>query len=417
MPMRPGFYKVVCAGILMTGLWTEPPHEEMALAKSAVEAAVKAGAQRYAKERFQEAQDSLRGATLALRQAYRENLLTRDYGRVTITASAAIDKGYEAAVEAVRNKRMVRKKAEEVIDEAHRTVETTRRAIENLPPDPATRFQLITADVLLGESKLAFSKGEFHESIEKADGVQDRINRTAVAAKSVVERYAGSEQGAAWRKWAQETIAWSDGANSYAIIVDKINRACRLYYDGKLVKSYKADLGPNFMKDKLVAGDRATPEGKYRITGITGPGGSRYYRALHLNYPNAEDLARFHEMKRKGLISKRAGIGGLIEIHGAGGRGKDWTAGCVALRNRDIDDVARRIRVGTPVTIVGYQGENIGSVASVDLPVAKRTIPEKRIVKREPRRMAMKVTRKSGGKRKVGRRNGRGGSEQGRENT
>jgi lipoprotein-anchoring transpeptidase ErfK/SrfK len=404
MPTRSGFYKVVCAGTLMTGLWTEPPQEEMALAKSAVEAAVKAGAQQYAEERFQEAQDSLRETTLALRQAYRRNILTRDYRRVTIKASATIDKGYEAAVEAVRNKRMMRKKAEEMVDEAHRTVEATKRAIENLPPDPATRFQFITADVLLRESRLAFSRGEFQKAVEKARGVQDRIGRTTVAAKSVIDRYASSEQGATWKKWAQETIAWSDGANSYAIIVDKINRACRLYYDGKLVKSYKADLGPNFIKDKLVAGDRATPEGKYRITGITGPGGSRYYRALHLNYPNAEDIARFNEMKRKGLISKRASIGGLIEIHGAGGRGKDWTAGCVALRNRDIDDLARRVRVGTPVTIVGYQGENVGTVAAVDLP-GERTVPEKRIVKRRPQQVAMKTTKKSGGKKRVGRRN------------
>ena len=48
-----------------------------------------------------------------------------------------------------------------------------------------------------------------------------------------------------------------------------------------------------------------------------------------------------------------AGIGGLIEIHGEGGRGRDWTRGCVALANPDIDDLFRHVEVGTPVTIVG----------------------------------------------------------------
>jgi hypothetical protein len=47
----------------------------------------------------------------------------------------------------------------------------------------------------------------------------------------------------------------------------------------------------------------------------------------------------------------------LIEIHGHGGRGTDWTQGCVALSNSDMDDLVRYVGVGTPVTIVGYRGE------------------------------------------------------------
>jgi len=58
-------------------------------------------------------------------------------------------------------------------------------------------------------------------------------------------------------------------------------------------------------------------------------------------------------------IPRGASMGGLIEIHGNGGRGKDWTKGCVALRNSDMDDLFRRTSVGTPVTIVGGDGQGV----------------------------------------------------------
>jgi L,D-peptidoglycan transpeptidase YkuD (ErfK/YbiS/YcfS/YnhG family) len=56
---------------------------------------------------------------------------------------------------------------------------------------------------------------------------------------------------------------------------------------------------------------------------------------------------------KSGTVPRRAGIGSLIEIHGDGGQGRDWTDGCVALDNRDMDRVFARASVGTTVTIVG----------------------------------------------------------------
>jgi lipoprotein-anchoring transpeptidase ErfK/SrfK len=56
---------------------------------------------------------------------------------------------------------------------------------------------------------------------------------------------------------------------------------------------------------------------------------------------------------KRGELHLRARIGGLIEIHGEGGQGRDWTNGCVALSNRDMDEVFALARVGTRVTIVG----------------------------------------------------------------
>ena len=61
--------------------------------------------------------------------------------------------------------------------------------------------------------------------------------------------------------------------------------------------------------------------------------------------------------KRDGRLPRGAGIGSLIEIHGDGGRGEDWTSGCVALENHDMDRLFARVSVGTPVTIIGSDSD------------------------------------------------------------
>jgi murein L,D-transpeptidase YafK len=104
-----------------------------------------------------------------------------------------------------------------------------------------------------------------------------------------------------------------------------------------------------------VAGDRATPEGRYRV--LKKRPASKFYRALLIDYPNAEDEQRFRDAKRHGLIASSAGIGGLIEIHGGGIAG--MTYGCVALENPAMSELFSLVGEGTPVTIVGaLDGEN-----------------------------------------------------------
>jgi murein L,D-transpeptidase YafK len=80
---------------------------------------------------------------------------------------------------------------------------------------------------------------------------------------------------------------------------------------------------------------------------------SDFFKALLIDYPNADDRAEFGRLRRSGEIPASARIGGLIEIHGGGGRQHDWTDGCVAVTNREIEDLFGLVSVGTPVTIVG----------------------------------------------------------------
>ncbi|MGE0640003.1 MAG: murein L,D-transpeptidase family protein [Thermoanaerobaculia bacterium] len=185
---------------------------------------------------------------------------------------------------------------------------------------------------------------------EAARGFADEVHRAFLALHS---RYEDPKSRAFWRRLASETIAQSKRDGSTVFIVDKLNRKLHVYIGGRRVDSVTAELGSKGLKRKLHAGDQATPEGRYRITETRDYGRTNYYKALMLDYPNAEDRARYAHGRRTGEVPARAGIGSLIEIHGEGGQGRDWTDGCVALRNRDMDRIFARARVGTPVTIVG----------------------------------------------------------------
>jgi murein L,D-transpeptidase YafK len=139
----------------------------------------------------------------------------------------------------------------------------------------------------------------------------------------------------------------------------KADHRLTLYADGEPVRSYDVELGSNWVAVKTHAGDSATPEGHYRVVVKKDRGESAYHRALLLNYPNDQDRQAFARARRRGLVPSSARPGGLIEIHGAGGRGDDWTNGCVAMSNSDIDDLFRRVPIGTRVTIVGGSGQTL----------------------------------------------------------
>ena len=104
------------------------------------------------------------------------------------------------------------------------------------------------------------------------------------------------------------------------------------------------------LADKRFAGDNATPEGRYTI--IRKIPSSLYYKALLIDYPNAEDRVEFSQARRRGDLPASARIGGFIEIHGAGGRNYDWTNGCIAVSNSDMVDIWLMTARNTPIEIL-----------------------------------------------------------------
>jgi murein L,D-transpeptidase YafK len=148
-------------------------------------------------------------------------------------------------------------------------------------------------------------------------------------------------------------ISWSKTNASVSLVVEKFSRKCIVYKSGKKIREFDVELGVNWLGDKIQKGDKATPEGRYHITVKKSGRNTIYHKALLINFPNADDRKRFNRQKSEGNISRNALIGGSIEIHGGGGKGIDWTDGCVALANRDMDNLYSLCSVGTPVAIVG----------------------------------------------------------------
>jgi len=166
-------------------------------------------------------------------------------------------------------------------------------------------------------------------------------------------RYSESRYLRQWRELANETIAFSRSSGETVFVIDKLKRKLYVYDGGRRSASFNVELGVKGLRQKLYAGDQATPEGRYRVTKIRGEGKTQFYKALLLDYPNAEDRARYSYGRRTGQVPRRAGIGSLIEIHGEGGQGRDWTDGCLALKNSDMDRLFARAQAGMTVTIVG----------------------------------------------------------------
>ncbi|MGA2649488.1 MAG: L,D-transpeptidase family protein [Terracidiphilus sp.] len=135
-----------------------------------------------------------------------------------------------------------------------------------------------------------------------------------------------------------------------SVLILKKDHVLELLAGGKVIKTYKVALGRGGLAPKQQEGDGRTPEGHYVIDSRNVE--SHYHRALHISYPNADDRQR----------AARLGVspGGAIMIHGlpngmgmlgASHRLYDWTLGCVAVADEEIDEIWDLVPVGTPVEI------------------------------------------------------------------
>jgi murein L,D-transpeptidase YafK len=134
------------------------------------------------------------------------------------------------------------------------------------------------------------------------------------------------------------------------VLVLKKERTLQLLRDGKVIKSYKVALGGDPIGPKTRLGDHKTPEGVY-VLDSRNPH-SRFYKSIHISYPNARDRAT----ARQNGVSP----GGDVFVHGlpngygwvgSSHRLKDWTDGCIAVTNDEIDEIWLAVSDGTPIEI------------------------------------------------------------------
>lgn len=156
-------------------------------------------------------------------------------------------------------------------------------------------------------------------------------------------------------------LSWPPPALSLELV--KSTRTLRALSGGSTLKRYRVGLGdPEGAKQRQ--GDRRTPEGRLRI--VTHNATSNFHRFLGISYPTAEDAERG---LREGLITRaqaeairaaqaagrappwNTALGGTVGIHGGGGE-VDWTLGCVAVTDAEIDELFEVVRVGTSLTVL-----------------------------------------------------------------
>lgn len=139
-------------------------------------------------------------------------------------------------------------------------------------------------------------------------------------------------------------------ARADKVVVFKKERTLVLLDHGKILKKYKVALGGDPIGPKACQGDHKTPEGHYILDRRNER--SRFYRSLHVSYPNADDRAR----------AQKSGVdpGGDIMVHGLPNgfgwlgnthRVRDWTDGCIAVTNEEMDEIWRAVADGIPIEI------------------------------------------------------------------
>lgn len=136
-----------------------------------------------------------------------------------------------------------------------------------------------------------------------------------------------------------------DGPPVTQIQIFKSQRIMYLFSGSTIVRQYEVGLGGNPVGPKRFEGDSKTPEGVYYID-RRNPN-SAYHLSIGLNYPTPDQKAYAESFGKK--------AGGDIFIHGRAdkdkGRGKDWTAGCIAVSDEEIEEIFAMVPLGTPIFI------------------------------------------------------------------
>ncbi len=169
--------------------------------------------------------------------------------------------------------------------------------------------------------------------------------------------------------WQQPVKA----TGNYELVIKRSEKRLLIQKDGEVLRSFHVALGSGGRKAKMKSGDRLTPLGKYHITQVRDS--DRFHMFIQLDYPSVRDAItalkedRISKAQYRKILDahifgnlppQNTPLGGAIGIHGIGVETKDkleiheiadWTKGCIALRNDEIEQLTKYISKGTQVTI------------------------------------------------------------------
>lgn len=333
----------------------KPPVGRVEGVRSLLSRADSAEAPFYCPSLYAEAETVYEEAMTAWKTENRRWFPLRKYRKVDSLAAIAEKRAKEAIHKAADARKSARTTLRKQIDTLRGEMKGFEPLFAGLPLDTATRGRHSRGKMLLNAAEIAFEKGDYAAGNAKGEEAVKLIEGAYGTAHGMLERY--FEKLPEWRTQVAEAIAYSKKNRAYVVVVEKMPARCRLYYKGREQRAFHVEFGRNWIGDKRYEGDYATPEGAYRVVKRMQGAKTRYHKALLLDYPNEADRKRFQTDKKRGVLPQRARIGGMIELHGGGGKKANWTEGCVAFEDKDIDVLFKAVKEGTKVVIVGSTEE------------------------------------------------------------
>ncbi|MGH7597915.1 MAG: L,D-transpeptidase family protein [bacterium] len=375
---------VVALLLALVALWSfsaSPPIAAFERARVALSLARRAGANIYSPEFLRTAEMGWQQATQTWGNENKKWFFRRDFSAAWSMAETVQWQAQRAESLGVATRDSLQFTAAAELTMVKQKIDEFKNEFARVPVTTALRKKFVAGELAMIEGEYAFDRQDFWQAVAKAQQAADWVGSAGADAAKILHAYLA--QVSKWKQWAAETIAWSAQQNAAAIVVDKMAHRSRLYVAGRLKAEYAVDLGPRWLGHKKQKGDGATPEGHYLVIKKKRAGQTKYYKALELDYPNKDDRQNFLVAQKNGELPRYAHIGGLIEIHGDGGRGINWTAGCVALRNQDMDELFALAEVGTRVTIVGALTER-PVVSLTSFALAKKNLKGARLMPGSP---------------------------------
>lgn len=328
----------------------KPPVEEINKARTSIAAAKEKLAGKYAGESLTEAEEYFIKALEEWKLQNRTFFIFRDYSQTTEFAINSYNHALIAFEEAIKTRDKLKYSVDFRLQKLSQKIYNFERYYKNLALNPATVKLFSNGITKFTEAQIDYNAQEYISALKHVLKAEEAIIK---AEKQAHIKLAGFYMNfSLWEKDLQLAYQLSEKGQT-VFLIDKLDASLIILKSGKEYKTFPVEFGDNWMVDKKMAGDKATPEGVYRVRQKKDRTRTKYHKALLLDYPNLEDKKRFNQLVQTGKIPKTADIGGLIEIHGEGGKGINWTNGCIALDNKEMDFVFSQSSVNTPVIIVG----------------------------------------------------------------
>lgn len=348
--MRSTLFGLAILTLAATGIvgCDNPPTQLSQVAWDAMQESERQGAPVTAPDIWEVARARYDSAWLIIEVQNRLWFFERDYAQAESLLIRAGLSAREAVKTGEVNREKQRQLVQSAIDSLSKTIAAHKAGINGHIARIPLRQTMTEAELRLDGLRDAYEAGQIEQAFANVPVAEKALREFE---ERLDHDWVDPVELPGWNRMVRETISWSKENGGTALVVVKMDRQAYLLKGGRIIERFPVEFGYRAWAQKMRSGDGATPEGIYHVTKWRDRD-TKYYKALNIDYPNDQDKKRFDANKKAGKIPRNARIGGLIEVHGEGGKGEDWTEGCVALSNKDMDRLMAKMSVGDRVTIV-----------------------------------------------------------------